>query len=238
MTIMFRLKKFCSKVMNNSDKCQPSHTYECYAMGVESFLRDISKFVIEKENIILYQRDTHPMTVVSLFNDFSEKFKLLDELWELHTYVILDWQNFPAHICSAHLLCSLYTIVRKSGNTSTIYIALSLFVTSLKIYLSIMDTWWTEGKLQDMRSEFLVNKTYDESQTITGYNVRLFAKSKQHSFYISSDITKIIESEPIFQLFLHHSLEAGYTLNILYILDRMNELKRFTDSHGGNLCNN
>ena len=77
--------------------------------------------------------------------------------------------------------------------------------------------------------EFLVEKTYGEHSPTglqTGYQARMFSKCKIRSFYVSSAISEVIENDPIIKLLLHHSLEAGYTLNILNGLDRISDMRK------------
>lgn len=164
--------------------------------------------------------------MITLFHDMEQEFRLLKNLYDIHRFSVLDWTKFPAHIAVAHLLSGLFRSVKLSGNLEKTNLAFALLLSTLKGYMNIIDIWWTEGRLDDWREEFLVEKTYaEDATTVTGYRARLFSKCKKRSFYVSSAVSEVIENDAIIQLLMHHSLEAGYTLNILNGLDRISDLR-------------
>jgi gamma-tubulin complex component 5 len=71
-----------------------------------------------------------------------------------------------------------------------------------------------------------LNRVIDSTtNATTGFCARLLRSSKEKSFYLNEKISRVIEADPIIKLLLQHSLDAGFTLNILANLDRINELK-------------
>lgn len=80
---------------------------------------------------------------------------------------ILDISNLNAgskyfkitgHICAAYLICGLLQEVKSSINTMQSHLATTLFLVSIETYLRITDSWWTEGRLEDWRDEYFVER--------------------------------------------------------------------------------
>uniref|UniRef100_A0AAG5D3N1 Gamma-tubulin complex component n=1 Tax=Anopheles atroparvus TaxID=41427 RepID=A0AAG5D3N1_ANOAO len=230
MTITYRLRNFCNNILEDTAKSLPApHTFECYAAGVKSFLNHMEKVMIAKETELMRQEPGKTHTIITFFHELEPELFVLKKLYDIHRFSVLDWTKFPAHIAVAHLLSGLFRSVKLSANLEKGNLAFALLLATLKCYMNMIDTWWTEGRLDDWREEFLVEKTYLENVPVgllTGYQARLFSKCKVKSFYVSSAISDVIENDPIIKLLLHHSLEAGYTLNILTGLDRISDMRK------------
>ncbi|XP_052902053.1 gamma-tubulin complex component 5-like [Anopheles moucheti] len=230
MTIAYRLRNFCSNILEHTARSLPApHSFECYAAGVKSFLDNMEAVMIQHEKELIKQEPGKTYTIIKLFHELEPELFVLKKLYDIHKFSVLDWTKFPAHIAVAHLLSGLFRSVKLSANLEKGNLAFALLLAALKCYMNMIDTWWTEGRLDDWREEFLVEKTYAENSSIglqTGYQARLFSKCKIRSFYVSSAISEVIENDPIIKLLLHHSLEAGYTLNILNGLDRISDMRK------------
>uniref|UniRef100_A0A182MQ62 Gamma-tubulin complex component n=1 Tax=Anopheles culicifacies TaxID=139723 RepID=A0A182MQ62_9DIPT len=230
MTIAYRLRNFCSSILEHRARNLPApHSFECYAAGVKSFLDNIEAIMIRHEKELIRQEPGKTYTIIKLFHELEPELFVLKKLYDIHKFSVLDWTKFPAHIAVAHLLSGLFRSVKLSANLEKGNLAFALLLAALKCYMNMIDTWWTEGRLDDWREEFLVEKTYAENASTglqTGYQARLFSKCKIRSFYVSSAISEVIENDPIIKLLLHHSLEAGYTLNILNGLDRISDMRK------------
>ncbi|XP_058117498.1 gamma-tubulin complex component 5 [Anopheles ziemanni] len=230
MTIAYRLRNFCSNILEQTAKTLPApHSFECYAAGVKSFLNHMDTVMIAKERELIRQEPGKTHTIITFFNELEPELFVLKKLYDIHKFSVLDWTKFPAHIAVAHLLSGLFRSVKLSANLEKGNLAFALLLATLKCYMNMIDTWWTEGRLDDWREEFLVEKACSENLPVgllTGYQARLFSKCKIRSFYVSSAISDVIENDPIIKLLLHHSLEAGYTLNILNGLDRISDMRK------------
>lgn len=64
-----------------------------------------------------------------------------------------------------------------------------------------------------------------ENQLGGGFEIRPIAKNQEKHFYVNPNISSVIENSLFTQMLCNHSLQAGHALNILYILDRINEMK-------------
>lgn len=232
MTIVYRLRNFCRRVSDATNKPFPApYSFECYASGVRDFLEHLDKTIVELEKQAVAQKQDKVLSIITLFHDLEPEFRLLTNLNDIHRFSVLEWTKFPAHIAVAHLLSGLFRSVKLSGNLEKTNLAFALLLSTLKGYMNIIDVWWTEGRLDDWREEFLVERTYaEEGGQMTGYRARLFSKCKKRSFYVSAAISEVIENDAIIRLLMHHSLEAGYTLNILNDLDRISDLRRGQES--------
>ncbi|XP_055641192.1 gamma-tubulin complex component 5 [Toxorhynchites rutilus septentrionalis] len=232
MTIVFRLRNFCNRVSESSSKPIPApYSFECYSAGVRDFLDHLGATIVELEKKAIAQEPDCIFTIITLFHELEPEFNVLKNLYDIHRFSVLDWTKFPAHIAVAHLISGLFRGVKLSGHLEKTNLAFALLLSTLKGYMNIIDIWWTEGRLDDWREEFLVEKTYAENgNTVTGYRARLFSKCKKRSFYVSSAVSEVIENDAIIKLLMHHSLEAGYTLNILCGLDRISDLRSGSES--------
>uniref|UniRef100_A0A182PRU9 Gamma-tubulin complex component n=1 Tax=Anopheles epiroticus TaxID=199890 RepID=A0A182PRU9_9DIPT len=230
MTIAYRLRNFCRSILEHQPRSLPApHSFECYAAGVKSFLDHMESVMIQHEKELIKQEPGKTYTIIKLFHELEPELFVLKKLYDIHKFSVLDWTKFPAHIAVAHLLSGLFRSVKLSANLEKGNLAFALLLAALKCYMNMIDTWWTEGRLDDWREEFLVEKTYGECSPAglqTGYQARLFSKCKIRSFYVSSAISEVIENDPIIKLLLRHSLEAGYTLNILNGLDRISDMRK------------
>jgi gamma-tubulin complex component 5 len=113
---------------------------------------------VGQEHEIRAQTKGESYTLVLLFNKFAAHFEVLKHLWDIHTHSVLDWNKFPAHVCAAHLLAGIFSRIRNSANAMRANMALSIYLNTIRVYLMIVDVWWTEGRLDDWRGEFLVER--------------------------------------------------------------------------------
>lgn len=227
MTIVYRLRNFCRRVSEATSNPIPApYSFECYASGIRDFLEHLDSTIVELEKQAVAQLPDQIISIITLFHDLEPEFRLLTNLNDIHRFSVLDWTKFPAHIAVAHLLSGLFRSVKLSGSLEKTNLAFALLLSTLKGYMNMIDVWWTEGRLDDWREEFLVERTYaEEGGQMTGYQARLFSKCKKRSFYVSAAVSEVIENDAIIRLLMHHSLEAGYTLNILNDLDRISDLR-------------
>lgn len=222
MTIMYILRQFCQKVQGGAKKTRTApHTMEAYASELARCLDLITHSILEKEKIVMQQEPGIVSSVLELFNYLQPQFKLLDYLWDIHRFSIIDWHKYPNHICSAHLLAGLFLRIRKSSSSEKAALVSSLYLSTIRVYLSLVDVWWSDGRLDDFRQEFLIQTCIDDTDQIRDYIPRLNIKDMT----ISPNRMKLIEKDPVVCMLMRHSLNAGDTLSVLARLDRMNDIK-------------
>lgn len=106
--------------------------------------------------------------------------RFLDNLYDIHTKCSLDFIQYPgkkqitcykficicitsntlilAHICSSYLIAALLSAYSTSSSNCHSNLVAVIFVGAIKVYLQIIDTWWTEGRLEDWRNEFIIKR--------------------------------------------------------------------------------
>lgn len=55
--------------------------------------------------------------------------------------------------------------------------------------------------------------------------MRLLSPNAERSFYLSRAVADTIDTCPLIKMLCAHSMQAGHTLNVLYELDRIGEVK-------------
>lgn len=217
MNLMSRLKSDCEKSYQQSSL---SHTLEAYFKLVQSFLDRIVEFILLEEATVKAQEETY--TIVTLHHKIHPHAKMLEMLWRIHSSSVMDEVKFPPHICATFLLASLNHHVHTSCSKETKNLALVLLMTCLRTYLEIFEIWWTEARLDDLKLEFLMEK----SERI---QPRLLAKSKEKAFYLNEAVSKRILSDPIVTSMLSYSVKGSFTLDIISKLDRVHEMRQIVN---------
>uniref|UniRef100_W8AZG9 Gamma-tubulin complex component n=2 Tax=Ceratitis capitata TaxID=7213 RepID=W8AZG9_CERCA len=231
--MMKDLRNF-GKLIYDTDEYTPSNTLEHYAASLELLLEPIWNDLLACERELLMQPDCKINTVISLHNKLKPTFTKLKYLHNIHQQATLNVRQLPAHISSAHLLAALVHSNEVATTALEANLAMSLFLASVRVYLVIADTWWTEGRLDDWHNEFIIERISTPGQSI---NVREFSKNKEKAFFVPTHISKMITEDSFFQLLMEHSLEAGCTLNLLYEINRIGELRSACDAIEGKLYN-
>lgn len=248
---MMQTLKNCISSIYISDSCTPSKTLESYAANLKLLLEPLIQTLLNFEKRLINPKDFEINTVISLLDYCRETFEQLQRIYNLHEKVFLNLNQHPPHIYSAYLLSSLVNCHRDSSNAAESNLAISLFLSSLEIFCNIIDTWWTEGRLDDWLHEFIVERlcfkykfmhfinykyfNYRVNSTTHAITVRPYYKDKEKSFFVSNHISKIISNNSIFCLLLEHSLEAGCTLNLLYEINRIGDLSNACEAIEGKL---
>ncbi|XP_011188868.2 gamma-tubulin complex component 5 [Zeugodacus cucurbitae] len=231
--MMQELRNF-SKLIYGSDDYTPPNTLEHYAASLELLLEPIWHELLACERDLLTQPDCEINTLISIHNKLRPTFAKLSHLHNIHQQAVLNIRQLPAHISSTHLLAALIHCNRTATTAIEANLAMSLFLASVRVFLAIADTWWTEGRLDDWHNEFVIERVNESGQSI---RVREFYKNKEKAFFVPTQVSKMITENSFFQLLLEHSLEAGCTLNLLYEINRIGELRSACDAIEGKLYN-
>ncbi|XP_067640185.1 gamma-tubulin complex component 5 [Eurosta solidaginis] len=220
--MMQDLRNF-GKLIYASDDYTPPNTLEHYAASLELLLEPIWNDLLACERELLLQADCEINTVISLHHKLQPTFVKLAHLHNIHQQAIVSTRQLPAHIASVHLLAALVHCNRVAITSTEANLAMSLFLATVKVFLMIADTWWTEGRLDDWHNEFIIERI--DEQPGQSIRVREYSKNKEKAFFVPTQISKMITENSFFQLLLEHSLEAGCTLNLLYEINRIGELR-------------
>lgn len=220
MNIFYKLNKSIEKSTRDSSL---SHTLENYFSIMQTFLSEIVKFLLAVEEIVKEREDTY--TIIILYNNFRLHSKKLEILWNVHKTCVIDCQNNLPHIQSTFLLASLNHLIQNAACKEMKNLCIVFLVTCMKTFLGIFNIWWNEARLQDLKNEFIVEKTsnFDDLEVIQS---RLFEKKKEKLFFVNDSISKRIMSDTLFAIMNYYATEASFTLEFVSKLDRTNEMRQ------------
>ncbi|XP_055389842.1 gamma-tubulin complex component 5 [Condylostylus longicornis] len=221
MQRQLNLRTFIKLIYSHKSNLPPK-TYECYASCLSDLLEPFYEKILQIEQYVKDQLPASIVTIIQIRNQLDKVFDYLEKIYKIHEKVILDFNKYPAHIASAHLLSCLLNAFRVSHDLETSNLAITLFMYSCRTFCDIMNTLWSEGILDDWRKEFVVEKYNDEKENLS---VRLFEKCKELSFYVPKNISDLIKESAFIKLIINHAIEAGYTLNFLYEIDKISYLR-------------
>ncbi|XP_075159204.1 gamma-tubulin complex component 5 [Haematobia irritans] len=233
INMMNVLRKFHRTIYSCEDR-MPPRTLECYAANLNLHLTPVWDSLLEYEKRLIEPKDFEINTLITMRSFLDQAFRHLESLHEIHEKVFLDHRQHPAHIASAFLLASLMNCYQKESDVSKGNLFMSLLLASIKVFCEIIDTWWTDGRLDDWQQEYIVERASNNDQSIC---MREYRKNKSKAFFVPTNVSNVIEDNCLFQLMREHSLEAGRTLNLLYEINRIGDLRKNCDAMGGKLYN-
>lgn len=216
MNFINQIESFCNVTLNNYDNVSP-HTYQSFASSLRELLVEFKRFTAGIEYNLMNETVDCVRTIIKLSNILQPHFRVLKKLHEIYVSAIISTTEYPPHICSSHLLGKLLYHIENSSNKEDANLVSVLYINTIKTYLTIIDNWWSECRLDDWCNEFLIDR-----QT---FKMHLFEKSKEDAFYVKPEISFVIKNDPIIQLLLQFTVKSSSTLNILQKWDRISELK-------------
>lgn len=232
MTILYRVRQFLRSVFDRDNELGPhaqaAHTIECYANAIEDFMASISTFLLAKETELIQQDPMTVHSVVKLFNDWQPHMRQMEQLYAIHTRCCLDFHSHSNHVNAMHLLAALLKEIDTAATAEHLNLASSLFFASIKFYLFLFNGWWIEGRFDDWRNEFLIEKLVDiDAATLTNPTTSIYrVKSISLNDGVSEMVLETIRSCKLLQMLSDRSLEAGYIINILYNLDKLSDMRQ------------
>ncbi|XP_043284016.1 gamma-tubulin complex component 5 isoform X2 [Venturia canescens] len=208
--------------VSSSDKLPPL-TYEEYNAAVSEYLVEIRLQLLEIERKIMKQDDCH--TFLTLSQDLEKYMKSVKMIYEIHKLVITDWKESPNWKCTTKLLSGLYRQVQNSSSRERTNLCASLYLSSLTVYLNIIATWLSEGRLEDWRSEFFIARTADITYQfgISGPIDTTENYEKGESFAIR-ELQDDCSVDPVIILLCRKVKHMGRSIDLLVTLDRMADM--------------
>lgn len=216
-SMIHNIKKFgvdLQTYFNEDSELQsPSFTYEAYNAALRQHLHEFNIKVINIEKDIMKQEKCN--TFLSLSTDLRKHMNTIKILHDIHQKVTTDWRSNPNWKCASRLLSSLYYEMQNSHSRERTNICTNLYLCSLTVYLNIIDTWLSEGRLEDWRDEFIiVRKTEDP----------LMECDEQNEKFTIRSCDDICLTDPIMQLLLQKVKHMGHSIELLVSLDRINDI--------------
>jgi hypothetical protein len=122
-------------------------------MSLNNFMEKYTNQVLLQENLIMdFNRSS---TLINLKGNLGDSFNLLKSLYNIHKSSFLEAGKYPQFIRVAFLLAQLFKYIRESWKSRNL--AFVIYLRSLKSYLTIIESWLTNGQLNDLRKEFLID---------------------------------------------------------------------------------
>ncbi|XP_023289809.1 gamma-tubulin complex component 5 isoform X1 [Orussus abietinus] len=187
-------------------------TYEAYNAALSEHLFKLKSVVIDLEKSVMIQDDCN--TMLSLSKDLKKHLKHIKMLYEIHRSVITDFQNSANWKCASNLLSGLYREMENSSSREKSNICASLYLRSIKVYLNIIDTWLSEGRLEDWRDEFVIARISESMKEDEGL----------YDSFVLRPLDPICLSDPIMQLLLYKVSHMGRSIELLVSLDRTSDM--------------
>lgn len=233
MTILYRFRQFVRSVFGKGDDLgvktdQAPHTIECYADAVQGFLTSMSSFLLTKEDELIRQDPMVIHSVVNFYTDMQPHIRQMQQLHTIHQRCYADFRKHSNHVSAMYLLATLINEIDTAATAEHLNLASELFVASIKFYLVLFNDWWIEGRFDDWRNEFLIEKMNDiDVVTLTNptqniYRVKAIGSDDGNAKHV----LETIRSCRLLQMMSDQSLEAGYIINILYNLDKLNDMRQ------------
>lgn len=200
----------------------PPLTLEVYCSSIKEYYRDIKRKIIEIEQRVMMQNDINTFLTVS--EELKVHLKRLAILDEVHRSVLppendeMNWKK------SYKLLLSIYKEMENSSSRERTNLCASLYLSSLRVYLNIIDTWLSEGRLEDFRHEFLISKVKSENSKVEANEDNETSSWRIKFVIIENEETE--SPDPIMKKLFRKARDLGRSIELLVTLDRISDMWR------------
>ncbi|KZC05180.1 Gamma-tubulin complex component 5 [Dufourea novaeangliae] len=197
----------------NSLYKKPPLTYEAYNAALRQHLMKFKNEIIDIEKNLMKQDET--FTFLSLSTLLKTHLYNIKILYEVHQRAVSDWKIHPNWMCASKLLSSLYFEMQKSHNRKRSNICASLYLSSLNVYLNIIDTWLSEGRFEDWRGEFIIVRCLNGTTS---------ENNEQYKAFSLRSLDSICMEDPIMQFLIKKVQRMGQSIELLVSLDRITDI--------------
>lgn len=97
MTYAYRLRYFYNEIVCSDwdDGQEPPQTVQCYAVAINDFLHSFADVICEIEAEVKKRNMMDVYTVIRLFCELQPHVRMLQYLYEIHSYCYLDYRLYP-----------------------------------------------------------------------------------------------------------------------------------------------
>ncbi|XP_076397940.1 gamma-tubulin complex component 5 isoform X2 [Megachile rotundata] len=201
---------------------KPPLTYETYNSILRQHLIKFKCKIIDLEKDVMKQDKI--TTLLSLSSILNKNLYNIKILYQVHKKAISNWRVYPNWKCASRLLSSLYFEIQKSHNQERTNICISLYLSSLTVYLNIIDTWLSEGRFEDWREEFIIARSLND---ITLEN------SEQYETFSLRPLDSICLSDPIMRFLIRKVQHIAQSIELLVSLDRISDIWKINIGNDG-----
>ncbi|CAL7943536.1 unnamed protein product [Xylocopa violacea] len=214
-SMLHNIEQFGIKLYSNqSDFCKkPPLMYETYNAILKQHIMKFKNEIINIEKDLMKQDGTS--TFLSLSSTLKKSLYSIKILHEVHKKAITNWKVHPNWKCASKLLSSLYFEIQNSHNRERTNICISLYLSSLTVYLNIIDTWLSEGRFEDWREEFIIVRLLNSS---------VLENSTHYETFSLRPLDNICLTDPIMQFLIRKIQHIGQSIELLVSLDRVTDI--------------
>ncbi|XP_024944109.1 uncharacterized protein LOC107271105 isoform X2 [Cephus cinctus] len=202
---------------------QPPLTYESYYAVLTWHLTRVKRRIIKIETNFMKQDTCN--SFLTLLKDIKKHLETIKILYEIHQAVTSDWKVYPNYKCASRLLSCLYFEMENSNNKEKANISTSLYLSSLRVYLNITDTWLNEGRLEDWRDEFIISRVPINITDVDDFD--------QREQFTIRGLNAICLKDPIMRLLIDKVSHMGKNIGLLVSLDRLSDIWKMTADGDG-----
>ncbi|KAG7205799.1 hypothetical protein KM043_007744 [Ampulex compressa] len=228
--MMHEIEQFGVKLHLKNNAVQiykkPPFTYEAYYMAIKKQLIKIKSELIIIEKDVMRQECIN--TLLSVSTLLKKHINEIKVLYEIHKIAVSDWELLPNWKCASRLLSKLYFEIQNSHSREKSNICANLYLSSLAVYLNIIDTWLSEGRFEDWRDEFIfvrVSKDQILEDDDTGFE----------SCTLRS-LDDICIQDPIMQFLIQKVKYMGQSIEFLVSLDRIMDIWKLHEENDIQTC--
>ncbi|XP_015124068.1 gamma-tubulin complex component 5 [Diachasma alloeum] len=202
----------------------PPLTLEVYNSSIKDYYRDVKKKIIEIEQRVMKQNDIN--TFLTLSRELEVHLDILETLDEVHRSLVLPGNDENNWKKAYKLLLSIYKEMENSSSRKRTNLCASLYLSSLKVYLNIIDTWLSEGRLEDFRHEFLISKVKRKNFEAQDKEENGSSSSLWRIKFIMLENEEPETLDPIMKKLFRKVRDMGRSIELLVTLDRISDMWR------------
>ncbi|XP_076753007.1 gamma-tubulin complex component 5 isoform X2 [Xylocopa sonorina] len=214
-SMLHDIEQFGIKLYSDQgDFCKkPPLMYETYNAILRQHVMKFKNEIINIEKNLMKQDGTS--TFLSLSSTLRKSLYSIQILHEVHKKAVSNWKVHPNWKCASRLLSSLYFEIQNSHNRERTNICISLYLSSLTVYLNIIDTWLSEGRFEDWREEFIIVRLLNNA---------ILENSTHYETFSLRPLEDICLTDPIMQFLIRKIQHIGQSIELLVSLDRVTDI--------------
>ncbi|XP_076247277.1 gamma-tubulin complex component 5 isoform X2 [Calliopsis andreniformis] len=191
---------------------KPPLTYEAYNSALKQHLMKFKYAIINIEKKLMKQDES--LTFLSLSTLLKKHLYTVKILYEVHKKATHNWRAHENWRSASKLLSCLYFEMQNSHNREKTNVCASLYLSSLAVYLNIIDTWLSEGRFEDWREEFIILRFLNNTVSDT----------EQYEVFSLRPLDSICLADPIMQFLVKKVQHMGQSIELLVSLDRITDI--------------
>ncbi|XP_076640247.1 gamma-tubulin complex component 5 isoform X1 [Colletes latitarsis] len=209
------IEKFGNDLYSEQDDFynKPPLTYEAYNAALGQHLIKFKNKILDIEKNLMKQDNC--FTFLSLSTLLKKHLYNVKILYEVHKKAICNWRAHSNWKSASKLLSSLYFEMQKSHNRKRTNICASLYLSSLTVYLNIIDTWLSDGRFEDWREEFII---------VRFSNNAVPENNERYEAFSLRPLDSICLADPIMQFLIKKVQYMGQSIELLVSFDRITDI--------------